>query len=374
MSAVAIVPAAGRGLRAGQSRNKALAPFGGEPLLARTLRALAAAPEIDRIVVAVRPEDERETRAIAEGVGKPVTVVIGGETRTQSVARALAGAAGEIALIHDAARPFVSPELIGRCVAAARAHGSAIAALPLTDTVSEVRGGRIVKTPDRSALTRVQTPQAFRYEEIARAYAMIAPGETFTDDAGVYARYVGAPLTVPGEARNVKLTYPEDFAVQREYFTGTGFDAHAFCEGRPLVLGGVTVPCDRGLKGHSDADVLAHALADALLSAAALGDIGRHFPDSDPAYAGARSLDLLAEAVAMLENAGYRVWNASAVVIAERPRLAPYVGEMTDNLAQVMHISTNRLGITATTTERMGFTGRGEGIAVTASAMLAREY
>ena len=221
----------------------------------------------------------------------------------------------------------------------------------------------------REGLFTVQTPQGFSFPALLEAYRKIAPGDNFTDDAGVYAKYVAPPRLFAGEARNKKLTFAEDF-IMSETRTGIGIDTHAFCAGEFIVLGGVRIPCENGLRAHSDGDALCHAVMDALLSAAGLPDIGHYFPDTDPQYAGADSLALLKEVRALLEQEGWRVGNVSASVVAERPKLAPHVAQMKRNIADALHIQENAVGIAAGTNEGLGYIGRGEGITAVANVLL----
>lgn len=371
---VAVVPAAGKGTRAGQGQNKLLAPLYGVPVLERTLTALSLSPQIQKIFVVVSPEDQAQVQSICDRIATPTEIVFGGATRTESVKNALAKIGdAEIVVIHDGARPYVTPELIARCVNTAKENGSAIAALPATDTISVVSDDKIIQTPDRNALVCIQTPQTFVFSQIAHAYAQVTESDVFTDDAGVYGAYIGNPHIVEGARDNVKITYAEDYALCGKYFCGTGFDVHGLVENRPLILGGVDIPHEKGLLGHSDADALTHAVMDALLSAAALGDIGKHFPDTDPAYKNADSIKLLKRVVAMLHEKGYAVWNVSATIMAQKPKLAPFIPQMQSNLAAACGIAVERVGVGATTTEKLGFIGREEGIGAHANVLIVKE-
>ena len=374
MNTVAIVPAAGKGLRANLGKNKLLALLGGKTVLERTLCALSSSPLISRIIVAVQQEDYDAVQELCTRIPTPTDLVLGGQTRTQSVANALAIVGdADIILIHDGARPHVTTDVIARCVNGANEHGSAIAAVSPVDTISVTEDGVITQTPNRDDLVCVQTPQAFRADELLRAYRQLQPTDVFPDDAGVYAKYIRAPHVVEGDRANVKLTHHEDFAVGGAYYCGTGFDVHRLVENRRLIIGGVEIPHEKGLLGHSDADVLTHAVMDALLSAAALGDIGKLFPDTDPAYEGADSIKLLRRVVALLHQNGFRVWNVSASVMAQRPKLAPFIPQMQEVLSRALEIPSFRVGIGATTTEGLGIVGEEQDIAVHATTLIIKK-
>ena len=381
---VAVVPAAGRGRRMGTA--KQFLPLAGVPLLTRTLLVLEAAAPVAEVVVAAPPGGEEELRARCVApyrLGKVAAVVPGGDARQDSVAAgvewALARGADWI-LVHDAARPLASPELFARVLQAARETGAAVAAVPCFDTVKRsAEGRRVEATEDRSRLWLVQTPQAFRagllQEALDRARRR---GWRATDEASLVERVGGEVRLVMGERHNLKVTTPEDLRLARGWLregepawrVGQGLDVHRLVEGRPLVLAGVRIPFARGLEGHSDADVVAHAVMDALLSAAGLGDIGQHFPDHDPAYAGADSLALLGRVVEMLAARGWRPVQVSVTCLAQAPRLAPYRERMRANLARVLGLEGGAVNLAATTSEGLGFAGRGEGMAAWATAVV----
>ena len=373
----AVLPAAGVGTRAGFAENKVLRPFGGASALRRSASAFALHPLIGTVAVCVAEADRAAAARETAGLDG-VIFVPGGETRTQSVKNALEALAAlpcppDYVLIHDAARPFVGRRLIDGCIETVRQFGSAVCALPCTDTAVRAQCGFIAESVPREGLFTVQTPQGFAFPALLEAYRKIAPGDNFTDDAGVYAKYVAPPRLFRGDPCNRKLTFSEDFSV-REFRTGIGIDTHAFAkEGDHIVLGGVRIPCAARLLAHSDGDVLAHAVMDALLSAAGLADIGHLFPDTDPAYAGADSLLLLKEVVARVRGEGFAVQNVSAAIVAQRPKLAPHVPAMKQNLARALGVSENCVGITAGTNEGLGALGRGEGITVTATALLGTQ-
>jgi 2-C-methyl-D-erythritol 4-phosphate cytidylyltransferase/2-C-methyl-D-erythritol 2,4-cyclodiphosphate synthase len=362
----------------------------GRPLVVYALEALRASGALDEIVLIVAPEDvERARRSLLRpGMGRGERVVAGGETRQGSVRAGLAevSAACDLVLVHDAARPFLKPELVEACLEAAAAHGAAVAALPATDTVKEVAPeGVVTATLDRARLWLVQTPQAFRRELLVEAHEAAArAGVIGTDDASLVERLGHAVHVVLGDPGNTKITHPDDVRRSEQILSecragggremvvrsGIGYDAHAFAEDRPLVLAGVRLRRRRGLLGHSDADVVSHAVCDALLGAMGGGDIGQHFPDSDPAYAGISSLSLVTRVARLVREAGWEIGNVDAVVIAEEPRIAPHIADMRRALAGALATPVARVSIKAKTTEGMGFTGRREGIASQAIAVL----
>lgn len=388
---VGILPAAGKGRRFGAA--KQYLELGGIPLLVHAAKALERAPSIHAWVVAVPPGDEAEVEALLgrHGFTKPYRVVAGGAERADSVRLALEAAPeeAELAVIHDAARPFASPELFERVIEAAREKGAAIAAIPCTDTVKEGEGGRILGTLDRSRLWLAQTPQAFRVDWLRAAYDR--PGASLhTDEASLLEAAGREVFLVAGEKENFKVTDREDWeraeakeasrrvtpqpgpAAGPAIAVGMGTDVHAFQEGRPCILGGLEFPGEVGLAGHSDADVVLHALTDAVLGAAGLGDIGQHFPDTREDLKGADSSLLLREALRMVWEAGYTVGNADITVLAQRPRIGPRREEMRAKIASLLEVPTARVNLKASTTERLGFVGRAEGIACQAVVLLER--
>ena len=373
MNIAAIIPAAGSGSRAGFSKNKILQKIGGSSVIARTVSAFAQNAGISRIVVCANEADRKDlARELAPF---DLCFAAGGATRTESVKNALGLLAAlpcppDYVLIHDAARPFVSQKIINDCIDTVRQFGSAVCALPCTDTAVLAESGFISDTVERDKLFTLQTPQGFAFAPLYEAYGKITENDAFTDDSGVYKKYVAPPRLFAGEKGNIKLTFAEDFQMET-YRTGIGTDTHAFgAEKDHIVLGGVKIPSQRGLIAHSDGDVLCHALMDALLSSAGLADIGHHFPDTDPAYKDADSLALLARVYALLQERGFSVVNVSAAISAERPKLAPYIVQMKKNLADVLHIFEQCVGISAGTNEGLGYIGRGEGITVIATALI----
>jgi 2-C-methyl-D-erythritol 4-phosphate cytidylyltransferase/2-C-methyl-D-erythritol 2,4-cyclodiphosphate synthase len=338
----AVVPAAGASTRMG--RDKTLADLDGAPVLVRSLRLLRAAG-LRRLAVGIRAGAAARVREVLErhDLGG-AALVVGGAARAETVAACLAALDPEVThvLVHDAARPYCSPDLVRRVMAAAEEAGAACAALPVVDTIHRAApDGTIAAALDRSVLWQAQTPQGFRRDILERAHACAPAG---TDDAGMVAA-LGAPVRlVEGERGNVKLTFAEDLApvpgpaLAAPVRVGYGHDVHRLVAGRPLILGGVRIPHDRGLDGHSDADALAHAVCDAVLGAAGLADIGTHFPPSDARWKGADSLDLLRRCVAICRQAGWRPAQADCLVAAERPRLAPHAGEMRRRLAEALDL------------------------------------
>ena len=377
--AAAIITAGGIGRRMGGAIPKQFLPLQGRPILIRTIEAFRQVDSLTCIVLTVpQPHLAEATALLADhGLADACRVVAGADTRQGSV---LAGINAlppeiEVVLVHDGVRPLVSPEVITVCLAAACRDGAAIVAIPVKDTIKEVRDGVIQRTVDRAHLWRAQTPQAARLTLLREAYAAAArEGFAGTDEASLLER-LGCPVTiVPGSETNLKITLAEDIAMAEALLAtqkstapcckiGHGYDAHRLVTDRALILGGVEVPHSHGLLGHSDADCLTHALCDALLGAMGQGDLGRHFPDTDPQYRGIDSLKLLARVMELATSAGLALANADLTVIAQRPKLAPFIPRMQQNLAEVCQVPATAINIKATTTERMGFTGREEGIA-----------
>jgi 2-C-methyl-D-erythritol 4-phosphate cytidylyltransferase/2-C-methyl-D-erythritol 2,4-cyclodiphosphate synthase len=383
MRVTAIVAAGGAGRRLGAGVPKQLLEIGGRSILERSVRAFTTHPRIGEVVV-VLPEDLAGAPPAWLRAERRVRVVPGGPRRQDSVANAFEriAEASDVVLVHDAARPFVSAEVISRVIDAARDHGAAIAAVPATDTVKRVEGDarEIAETLPREAIVLAQTPQAFRRGILQDAIALGRSGVDATDEAALAERAGHRVRVVEGDAANVKITTPADFEAARARIegprpagaarVGTGYDLHRLVEGRPLVLGGVTVPAGRGALGHSDADVVCHAATDALLGAACLGDIGGHFPDTDPRWTDASSLELLRHCVALVREAGYRVVNVDVVVVLERPKIAPYLSRIRASLAEVLGVSVDNVSVKGKTNEGVDAVGRGEAIAAHAVALL----
>ena len=383
MSAWAVIVAAGRGERSGLRQNKVFFEIDARSVLSRCLDAFEASGLVEGIVLVISASDRAAYDALVEREGAcPLvrSVVYGGATRRDSVYNGLKAlpADAEVVAVHDAARPFVTREVIEATLESARRYGSGVISTPVVDTIKQVLPGGGVTTPDRSTLRAVQTPQSFDVKKLMAAHARaLAEGLSVTDDAMLFEHYYGdlRLVTAPGAERNRKLTTKEDFdALNRgaapAIRVGQGYDAHRLAEGRKLVLCGVEVPHERGLDGHSDADVAVHALMDALLGALALGDIGKHFPDSDPAYKGVSSMKLLEHVMGLLRQRGWRVGNADVTIVAQRPKLAAYIPRMRDNLAAAMDVSPECVNVKATTTERMGFEGEETGISAQAVCLL----
>lgn len=378
MSVWAVIVAAGSGTRMGLSVNKALAPLVGKTVLERSLEAFEGL--VDGAVVVYRTQDEQAVRAL----NLRARLARGGETRQDSVLSGLRALPedAEIVLVHDAARPFVRRETIAACIESVRKYGSGVAAVPVTDTIKRAEQNGVVReTLPREQLWAMQTPQAFRTQELRHAIELLAArGEAATDDARAMEACGYSVHLVESDGGNIKLTRPEDMELarlrlgEREAKTmqriGHGYDAHRLVEGRKLILCGVEIPYEKGLLGHSDADVALHALTDALLGAAALGDIGGHFPDSDEKYHGISSLLLLKETVRLLAAQGAKPVNVDVTIIAQRPKLKPFIEQMRANVAQALELPLTRVSVKATTTEGMGFEGEGLGISAHAVALL----
>ncbi|WP_425532108.1 bifunctional 2-C-methyl-D-erythritol 4-phosphate cytidylyltransferase/2-C-methyl-D-erythritol 2,4-cyclodiphosphate synthase [Ancylobacter crimeensis] len=379
MTTDVVVVAAGRGLRAGAGVPKQLRAVGGKPLLRRTVECFSADPRIRRIRVVIHQNDEAACTEALAGLPGEIAFCTGGETRQASVKaglEAIAGDAPDLVLIHDAARPFLTAELVGRAIEAAASHGAAVPALTLTDTVKAHAGnGTLSAGPDREGLRRVQTPQAFRFPLILAAHRALHRSD-LTDDAAV-AEAAGHPVfAFSGEAANVKITTAEDFVdAERQIAltladvrSATGYDVHAFGAGDHVMLGGIAIPHIAGLAGHSDADVVLHALTDAVLGTLGDGDIGSHFPPSDPQWKGASSDRFLAHAIALLRARGGIVAHLDSTVVCEAPKIGPHREAMRARIAEIAGIPPSRVSVKATTSERLGFTGRREGIAALATA------
>ena len=369
-SVCAVICAAGKGVRAGFAKNKLLLPYEGKTVLEKTLFAFDF-PSIDEIVVTSSETDYAEITSLCAPFPK-AKVVLGGNTRTESVYNALQAVTADIVLIHDGARPFVSRKVIEGCSQCVKEKGSGVCAIECRDTVAVVADGKIITVPNRGNLRQIQTPQGFWREQIAQAYemAMQEQAAVFTDDSSVFARYCEEPCVCEGESKNVKLTYAEDM---QEHFArcGFGIDTHAF--GKPqdyILLAGVKIPSASGLIAHSDGDVLVHAVMDSLLSAAGLKDIGHYFPDTDEKWKNADSMKMLDEVVRLIEEKGYGVKNISVAVQAERPRLAKYIDEMKKALARALKVDETAVGISAGTNEGLGYVGEGKGITVNAYVLL----
>lgn len=364
----AIIVAAGKGERTGFGINKVYMPFGESTVLESVLDIFDRSGLFDGITVVISEQDEARFLKLT----RPESVknwVYGGKNRQESVFNGLQSIPKdvEIVAVHDAARPFVTDKIIEATINGAAEKGSGVISTPVTDTIKLLAEDGRVMTPDRKSLFAVQTPQTFRYDMLMECHETARKeGFITTDDAALFERYYGTVglVTAEGAELNKKLTYRSDFEETNmlDIRVGHGFDAHRLVEGRKLILCGVDVPYEKGLNGHSDADVAVHALMDAMLGAVALGDIGHLFPDNDPQYKGISSMLLLENVRDRLAEAGYRVSNADVTIIAQRPKLAPFIDTMRGNIADTLRMDVKRINVKATTTEKMGFEGAGEGI------------
>ena len=393
MHVTAIIAAGGYGRRFGAAGLKQLVSIGGRSVLEWSVASFLTHAAIEEVVVALPAELVAQAPVFLRKSSKPVRIVPGGARRQDSVANAFRAISdqAELVVVHDGARPFASEALIARTIVAAAETGAALAARPSQDTVKQgaledlgspagAREWFVRATLPRESVFLAQTPQAFRREVLREALAAASADAAATDEATLVER-AGYPVRlVEGEATNIKITTLDDLPIAEAIAAGIrgggtarigiGYDLHRLVEGRPLVLGGVTIPFDRGLLGHSDADAVCHAIADAVLGAAAMGDIGRHFPDDDPRWLGASSVDLLRRAVEMIERAGYAVESVDAVVIAERPKLRPYIEAMRTCVAAALGVAPDRVSIKGKTSEGVGELGRGEAMAVHAVALV----
>ncbi len=370
MRVAALLVAAGSGLRFGAPQPKQFALLGGKPVLRWAAEALA--PH----VALLQPVGDPDPLAAALDGIETLPIVAGGATRQESVLaglEALAPHAPDIVLVHDAARPFIPPGTIEALLAALRDAPGAIPAVPVADTLKRASAGRIEATVPRAGLFRAQTPQAFHFPLLLAIHRSGAPGAT--DDAALLEEAGHSVALVPGAEENIKLTYPEDLVRLERILTptlfprtGTGFDVHVLTEGRPLIICGITVPHEKGLAGHSDADVGIHALCDAIYGALAEGDIGRHFPPSEATWKDADSARFLRHAAGRIAARGGRLANVDVTLICERPKITPHAPAMIERLAALLDVDPARVSVKATTTERLGFPGRGEGIAAQAVA------
>lgn len=377
MTVTALIVAAGSGERLGGDVPKQYRPIGGKPVLRHAIERLAAHPRLDQVRVVIAARDEGRFRDATTGLaaGSPI---VGGATRQESVRRGLEALALEgppdVVLIHDAARPFCPPEVIERLLKALKTHPAAVPALPAADTLMRGKGRQLGETVDRTHLNRVQTPQAFHFQRILEAHRQKA-SESFTDDATLARAANIGVVRVEGDEALSKLTFEGDFRRAEERLaskliprTGTGFDVHGFVGEGPVMLGGIAIPHSRGFAGHSDADVALHAITDALLGAAALGDIGEHFPPSDPRWKGASSDRFLSHAVDLLRARGAIIDHVDCTIIAEEPKVGPHRAAMREQIARIAGLRPDQVSIKATTTDGLGFAGRREGVAAQAIA------
>jgi 2-C-methyl-D-erythritol 4-phosphate cytidylyltransferase / 2-C-methyl-D-erythritol 2,4-cyclodiphosphate synthase len=386
MFVTAIIAAGGRGTRFGGDRLKQLVEVQGQPILERSVRAFLSHPEINEVIVALPAELMDPPPHYLDRAH----LVRGGDRRQDSVANAFraASTASDVVVIHDAARPFVSASLISRTIASAATNGAALAAIVARDTVKKVGHNTVLETLPRETIYLAQTPQAFRRHVLAAALAIT---DDATDEAALAERAGHTVHIVDGDASNIKITTADDLRVAealaqserggnerghtksapaRTGRAGTGYDLHRLVEGRPLIIGGVTVPAERGALGHSDADVACHAATDAILGAACLGDIGRHFPDSDPLWKGASSIDLLSRAAALVRDRGFEIGNVDVTVVLERPKITNHIDAMRAAMAAALGIAIDRVSVKGKTNEGVDAIGRGEAIAAHAVAQI----
>lgn len=393
----AVIAAGGMAQRM-QGVNKQILKIDGIPVLVRSIRALAAIPEIREMVVVARSELFEQLESWKQEYHLPdFCLTAGGDTRQQSVLNGVGCLSEQVeyVVIHDGARPFADRQLIDRCLQSAVEHQAATAAVPVKDTIKQAADdGSIAATPDRSRLYLTQTPQIFHAQLYRRAAEQAqAEGLDFTDDCQLMEHLGHRVWLAQGDYRNIKITTPEDIVIAQAIAEsmegeaprmeqekqrmplmriGHGYDVHRLVEGRKLILGGVEIPWQKGLLGHSDADVLVHAVMDAILGAAALGDIGKHFPDTDPNYAGADSMLLLREVVRLVEEQGYQIGNLDCTVIAQQPKLKDLIPQMQERIAAVCKVQPNQVNVKATTEEKLGFTGTGEGMSAHCVCLLTR--
>jgi 2-C-methyl-D-erythritol 4-phosphate cytidylyltransferase / 2-C-methyl-D-erythritol 2,4-cyclodiphosphate synthase len=385
-SVAAIIPAAGSGSRMGLDHPKQYHLLAGTPILVHTVRLFVRSSAIDQIVVVVPPDRVDSTTRLLQQydlTGDALQVIAGGKRRQDSVKAGLdtLDAETDIVLVHDGARPLLSSDLLSSCCDAALHYGAAIAAVPVKDTLK--KGGpdnRIVHTVDRKDIWQAQTPQAARLSLLLDAYA-VAGNRDVTDEASLLELAGVEVHLVEGSETNIKITRPDDLIIAEKLMQkndspsmriGHGYDAHKFTKDRDLVLGGVTIPFEMGLAGHSDADVLTHSLCDALLGALGAGDIGTHFPDSDQQYSNIYSVKLLTEVINLTTERGFSLANADITVVCQKPKLAPFIEKMQQILATACSVSNEQINVKATTTEQMGFTGRMEGISCHAVVLLTK--
>ncbi len=393
MKLAVIVPAAGVSARMQAGKNKAFVEILGKPIIIHTLQALQACAEVLLVYVVVRVDEVEFMQGLLNQYAQELSrleciPIAGGAERQQSVYNALCTVPEEIThiAVHDGARPFIAPTVFAECLQQAVRNGAAIVAVPSKDTVKQVEGSAVVDTLERGMLRCVQTPQIFAKELLRKAYDRAeAEGYLGTDDASLVERAGHCVHVVQGEYRNIKLTTPEDLVVAEafwnkqncmersmDYRVGQGYDVHQLVQDRKLILGGVEIPHTLGLLGHSDADVLLHAIKDALLGACGLGDIGDHFPDTDERFKGISSLYLLECVNGIIRGAGFEPHNIDAVIMAEKPKVAPYKPQMRANIARALQMEEDRINLKATTTEKLGFVGRQEGIAAQAIASVRK--
>ncbi len=369
---IAIIAAAGSGTRMGSGIPKQFLEIEGKPVLVKTVLAFSQNQYIDGFFVVTGKEYVDKTTALLKEVPKFMGALEGGKERQDSVYRGILNLPEDTdyVLIHDGARPFVTQEIIDDVIKKTIEKRAAVAAVELKDTIKTIGEDNIFSsTLVRNELRAIQTPQGFEYNLLLKAYKSAYEEDYYGTDDAVLVERIGHPVySVQGDYSNIKITTKEDMPM--EYRIGNGYDVHRLVENRKLIIGGVDIPYHVGLLGHSDADVLIHAVMDSILGAAALGDIGKHFPDSDEAFKGISSMELLECVGRLIYDKGYSIGNIDATVIAQAPKLAPFIEQMKINIAEMLKISHNKVNVKATTTEKLGFTGRGEGIAAESVCIL----
>ena len=374
MKANVIIACGGTGSRTGLPFNKILADLNGKSVIFHTVTKFCYLNEVSRIII---PACESDIHAIKDVLAPlnlcdRIVYCPNGETRCGSIKSALnhTETDADVISIHDGARPFVTNDCILNSFSSALKNGSGISAYAAIDTIAIVNEhNQICNIPDRNTLFNIQTPQSFMASKIKAAYSMINTDDCFSDDSGVYSKYIGQPTLSIGDVANKKITFACDIRPYNNCYTGTGYDTHALVTERNLVLGGIKIPYHLGLLGHSDADVLTHAIMDALFTSCGERDIGVHFPDSDPAYKGIDSTLLLAQCLNIIRAKGFEINNISCVIMCEKPKLAKFIPDIISNLTTIMNIPYDSLMISATTTEGLGFIGREEGIAVSSNCI-----
>lgn len=366
----AIIVAAGSSTRMGF--DKLFYPIQGKPVLEHSIQKFSQNPFVQEIVIVAGNNQDKIEELVKKYTDRlPIIVTKGGSTRAESVKKGLACAKGDYIAIHDGARPFVSQEIIHTTIKKAWETGAAAPAVPVKDTIKITKDQTVESTPNRDTLYAVQTPQVFLKQKYQQALQQVAD-ETLTDDCQLLEQAGMEVYLTQGSYENYKITTPEDLKEKKIMRIGHGYDVHKLVEDRLLILGGETISYKKGLLGHSDADVLCHAVMDAVLGAVALGDIGKHFPDTDPKYKGANSIQLTKYVTEMIQEKGWRIGNIDATVVCQAPKLAPHILAMRKNLAEVLQVDLEAVSVKATTEEKLGFTGSGEGIAVHAVALLEK--
>jgi len=353
----AIIAAAGKGCRFGEENNKLLSKIDNEEIILTTFKKFDACNSINKIIITYSDCDLEYFKSILISQSKEVIFVKGGETRFQSIQNALYNIDKGIVLIHDGARPFISTSTINKLIIETKKFGTAILCSKPVNTICTTDGKDLILSSNRTKMLNAETPQCFYVDKIKKAFSFVTNELDFTDDAGVYTSFIGPCHAVINNDTNTKITFKED--ITSNVRVGNGFDLHKLVENRKLILGGIEVPHTKGLLGHSDADVLTHSIMDALLSAASLRDIGYYFPDTDSKYEGIDSMVLLEKTLGFLEEVGARPISADVTIIAQTPKLSPYMEAMKEKLTAALHCPCN---VKATTEEKMGFTGRKEGI------------